>query len=173
MDDRENSTVLSEAEDRAFDEIWEQGAQSAAAAEEDWSLADGEQAVEAVEEAAPTEPATPAEQSAEPDEQAAAESAPEREDLLGAQRRAELLRFAEEYTELGPEELPEEIWEAFREGRGGLTELYAVAENRRLRQELAALRQQQKNRERSTGSRQTAGRSAAQDAFDEGWASIE
>lgn len=86
--------------------------------------------------------------------------------------RESLLRFAREYPEVRAEEIPQEVWTAFREGKGELCDLFARRENRQLRQSLAALQQNERNRERSTGSRQSAGSSGKRDAFDEGWDSL-
>lgn len=87
------------------------------------------------------------------------------------------LRFIDAYPEVDPKDIPKEVWDEFGTGRD-LTDIYARFENKQLKDQLkTALEKQQvleqnnKNEERSTGSQQSAGMSAAQkrDPIDEDW----
>ena len=60
------------------------------------------------------------------------------------------------------------MWKDFAEGKGDLADLFARQENKRLKAELAALKKNEENRQKSTGSRATAG-SAKKSAFDDAW----
>ena len=154
-------------------ELWEDGAEPAPPEE------DGAEAPQAG-----AEPERPAEEAGDaPDREAplplhddplpgGQESVSPSPPALAGPTRESLLRFVREYPEVKAEEIPQEVWTAFREGRGELGELYARQENKMLRQKLAAMEQNQRNRERSTGSRQSAGAESGSDAFDEGWNSL-
>lgn len=87
------------------------------------------------------------------------------------------LRFSKEYESVAPKDIPKEVWDAFGQGMD-LTDAYAHWENRQLRQELQETRekletatQNEKNKERSTGSQQSAGVGETQkrDPIDEDW----
>ena len=78
-------------------------------------------------------------------------------------------RFREAYPEVKPEGIPESVWRDFTAGKGDLVDLYARHENKQLKRELDALKQNEKNRARSTGSRKSAGAATVKDAFDEAW----
>lgn len=67
-----------------------------------------------------------------------------------------LLRFARTFPGVKAENIPQEIWDGFRKG-GDLVGLYAAHENRQLRQRLNALEKNGRNKQRSTGSRKSAG----------------
>lgn len=84
-------------------------------------------------------------------------------------------RFAADYPDVKATEIPSEVWDGFRAGKGELSNLYAKYENARLKAENAALKSKaaaaeknEKNREKSTGSRKTAGASKKENVF-EGW----
>lgn len=83
-------------------------------------------------------------------------------------RQASFLRFAQEYPDVKPSDIPKTVWEDYAGGKGDLADLYARYENKQLKQELEAMKQNEKNRARSTGSRQTAGANG-KDKFDELW----
>ena len=85
-----------------------------------------------------------------------------------AQRRREsILDFARAYPELGAEDIPQSVWEDFRNG-GELRGLYAMDENRRLRRSVQELEQRERNHFRSTGSRRSAG-GGRSEGFEELW----
>lgn len=84
------------------------------------------------------------------------------------ERQQSFLRFSREFPEVKAEDIPGEVWKDFAEGKGDLADLFARQENKRLKAELAAARQDAENRKKSTGSRATAG-SAKMSAFDEAW----
>ena len=85
-----------------------------------------------------------------------------------AERQQSFLRFSKEFPDVKAEEIPAEMWKDFADGKGDLADLYARQENKRLKAELAAMKQNEENRKKSTGSRATAG-SAKKSAFDEAW----
>lgn len=84
------------------------------------------------------------------------------------ERQQSFLRFSREFPEVKAEEIPTEVWKDFAEGKGDLADLFARQENKRLKAELAAMKQNEENRKKSTGSRATAG-SAKRSAFDDAW----
>lgn len=90
---------------------------------------------------------------------------------LRARREADIREFLEEYPEVRPEEIPEEVWEEVRRGVR-LAEAYRRwqtrqirAENRALRDKLAAGATNRWNQRRSLGSQRSSGRGAGRDAF--------
>ena len=84
------------------------------------------------------------------------------------ERQQSFLRFSKEFPEVKAEEIPAEVWKDFADGKGDLADLFARQENKRLKAELAAMKQNEENRKKSTGSRATAG-SAKRSAFDDAW----
>lgn len=82
---------------------------------------------------------------------------------------AEIRRFAQAYPEVKATEIPQKVWDDFRAGKGDLTSLYTMNENAALRQKVAALEQNEKNRGRSTGSMKSAGNRSAKSAMQEVW----
>ena len=93
---------------------------------------------------------------------------PSAEENKEAERQQSFLRFSKEFPEVKAEEIPAEVWKDFAEGKGDLADLYARQENKRLKAELAVMKQNEENRKKSTGSRSTAG-SAKKSAFDDAW----
>lgn len=77
-------------------------------------------------------------------------------------------RFLQEYPNIKADEIAPEVWNDYREGRADLLECYELHENKKLKEELKTLKQNQKNKERSTGSKKSAGKKAA-DPWFEGW----
>lgn len=101
--------------------------------------------------------------SAEKKEEAkAAEPSPE-------ERRQKMFAdFLAAYPDVKAEDIPKEVWD--RAGQTyDLTGAYRDHEIRQLRAEIQTLRQNDKNKERSTGSRRTAGNASADKAFDDLW----
>ncbi len=94
----------------------------------------------------------------------AAQTAPPKPDVT-----AEIRRFAQTYPEVKATEIPQKVWDDFRAGKGDLTSLYTMTENAALRQKVAALEQNEKNRGRSTGSMKSAGNRPAKSAMQEVW----
>jgi hypothetical protein len=105
------------------------------------------------------------EKAAEKKEETKAEATPE-------ERRQQMFAsFMNAYPDLKAEEIPQEVWEDA--GRTfDLTGAYQRYVNRELRKELETLRQNNKNRERSTGSRKSIGASKPKDDFDEAFDSF-
>lgn len=83
-------------------------------------------------------------------------------------RQAMFASFLAAYPNVKAEEIPQEVWEDA--GRTyDLNGAYQRWENRQLRKEIETLRQNQKNKERSTGSRRSVGATKIADDFDAGW----
>lgn len=93
------------------------------------------------------------------------------EDESAAQRAQMFRAFIAEYPGVKPEDIPKEVWtECAR--TGDLAGAYRKHENAKLKAELEELKLNQRNKERSTGSWQSAGAPTPKDAFDEGWDSV-
>lgn len=84
------------------------------------------------------------------------------------QRSEAIQRFIALYPGVKSEDIPQSVWDE-AERMGDLIGPYQKYESQKLRDEIATLKQNQKNRERSTGSRRTVGATTPKDAFDEGW----
>jgi len=91
-------------------------------------------------------------------------------------RREDILRFAREYPEVAPGEIPGQVLDDWREGKGSLCDLYAIARNPVLESENAALKARIAELERalkagssSTGSRTTAGSPEPFSDIDAAW----
>lgn len=83
-------------------------------------------------------------------------------------RHQSLMKFIEAYPGVKGDEIPDEVWqESFK--TGDLVGAYARYENRVLKERLDKFEQNQKNKDRSTGSRKTAGSSKVKDAIDLDW----
>lgn len=76
--------------------------------------------------------------------------------------------FVAEYPDVDPKNIPKEVWIDFN-ASGNLVGSYRKYEIKQLRSENEQLKQYQKNKERSTGSRRTAGATTPKDPFDLGW----
>ncbi len=77
-------------------------------------------------------------------------------------------RFIKDYPDVKATDVPPEVWKDYREHRADLLECYQLYEYKKLRDEIKALKQNQKNKERSTGSKKSAGKKAVYHWFD-GW----
>ena len=93
---------------------------------------------------------------------------PSAEENKEAERQQSILRFSKEFPEVKAEEIPADVWKDFAEGKGDLADLYARQENKRLKAERAAMKQNEENRQKSTGSRATAEKEK-KSAFDDAW----
>lgn len=82
--------------------------------------------------------------------------------------RESFQRFAQNFPDVKAADIPKEVWDGFRDG-GDLVGLYAVHQNKQLQQRIAVLEQNTKNKERSTGSRQTAGNNSGSATIEELW----
>jgi hypothetical protein len=83
-------------------------------------------------------------------------------------RQAMFANFVMAYPDVKPDEIPQEVWEDAAR-TFDLTGAFQRHENRKLKAEIATLRQNNKNKDRSTGSRRSVGATTPKDAFDEGW----
>ena len=99
---------------------------------------------------------------AEKKEPVKAEATPEE------RRQAMFASFLSAYPDVKAEEIPKEVWEDASRTYD-LVGAYQRHENRQLRKEIETLRQNQKNKERSTGSRRSVGAAKIKDDFDAGW----
>lgn len=104
--------------------------------------------------------------SAEKKEEAkAAEPSPEE------RRQRMFADFLQAYPDVQADKIPKEVWDDA--GRTfDLVGAYQRHENRELRKEIDTLRQNNKNKERSTGSRRSVGSPKQKDDFDEAWDSF-
>lgn len=112
-----------------------------------------------------------------------AQAAPETTDEPAADVNPNVQDFVKAFPNVKAEEIPQEVWEETRKNGGNLTAAYTQyqskqdaakanaveEENKRLKAEIESLKQNIKNKERSTGSRRTTGKPPAKDAFDALW----
>lgn len=83
-------------------------------------------------------------------------------------RQAMFASFVQAYPDVKADSIPKEVWETA--GRTfDLVGAYRDHEIRTLRKEVETLRQNNKNKERSTGSRRSVGNASADKAFDDLW----
>ena len=98
-----------------------------------------------------------------------AEEKPKTEEELEKERLGKSIqRFLKEYPNVKADEVPQEVWKDYRNKRADLVECYQLYENKKLKDEIKTLKQNQKNKERSTGSKKSAGKKAVDKWFD-GW----
>lgn len=87
-------------------------------------------------------------------------------------RQTMFATFLATYPDVKAEDIPKEVWDDA--GRTfDLVGAYMRHQNRELLKEVETLRQNNKNKERSTGSRKSIGASKPKDDFDEGWDSLD
>ena len=109
---------------------------------------------------------------------AAQTSAADAQKQAEAKRDADFAEFAKsEYGGTKPEDIPKEVWDLYAKGNCTLVQAMAQNENAQLKQQLAALKEQNAakeknadNKQRSTGSRRTAGAGQKSDPWAEAWA---
>ena len=100
---------------------------------------------------------------------AAPKAEPAKEEQSGEDKAKEAIdRFLQLYPEVKGEDIPQSVWDEANR-LGDLVGPWQKYQNKKLSEEIETLRQNKRNRERSTGSRRTAGAAAHRDAFDEGW----
>lgn len=94
------------------------------------------------------------------------------------QKQEMINTFLAEFPNVKAADIPQEVWQECRE-TGDLAGAYRKYANSqkdseitRLKQELETLKLNQKNKDRSTGSRKSAGAATPKDPFDEGWDSV-
>ncbi len=90
------------------------------------------------------------------------------EDLEKERLSKSIQRFIKAYPDVKATDVPPEVWKDYREGRADLVECWELHENKKLKDEIKALKQNQKNTERSTGSKKSTGKKAVDPWFD-GW----
>ncbi len=83
-------------------------------------------------------------------------------------RQTDIKNFVAAFPDVKAETIPQEVWKEVASGKT-LTEAYAVYEASRLKEELEAEKQNNKNKSRTTGSRSTAGEGSEMDDFDKLW----
>lgn len=76
--------------------------------------------------------------------------------------------FIKVFPDVKADDIPESVWIEVMNG-ADLTSAYTRYENKQLRNRIAAIEQNQKNAERSTGSRKTTGNNQTYDDFDAAW----
>lgn len=92
-----------------------------------------------------------------------------------ARRQEQFLRFARTYPKVKPNDIPKDVWDAFKDGED-LVNAYARFENRELREKVSKLESQletakknSENKRRSAGSQRSAGSASEMDEFDRAW----
>lgn len=88
-----------------------------------------------------------------------------------ARRNDEANAFLKAYPDVDPKSIPKEVMDKWMAGEP-LLNAYMAYENKKLKADLEAEKQNNKNRERSTGSAKSAGAGKTKDAFDIGWDSV-
>lgn len=90
-------------------------------------------------------------------------------------RQEQFLRFARTYPKVKPNDIPKDVWDAFKDGED-LVNAYARFENRELREKVSKLESQletakknSENKRRSAGSQRSAGSASEMDEFDRAW----
>lgn len=83
-------------------------------------------------------------------------------------RRRDFAEFAKEYPDVNVKTIPKEVWDKVSAGKN-LTAEYARYENKKLREEVAAMKKQAENAARATGSMKDAGKSGKYADFDALW----
>lgn len=97
------------------------------------------------------------------------EETPEKTEDAQTKVNMQVDRFLKVYPKVQAGDIPQEVWNRAKELDGNLLEAYQEFEIKRLKEDAAKTQQTEKNRQRSTGSRQTAGSGKTRDPFDEGW----
>lgn len=92
-----------------------------------------------------------------------------------AKRQEQFLRFARTYPKVKPNDIPKNVWDAFKDGED-LVNAYARFENRELKEKVSKLESQletakknSENKRRSAGSQRSAGSASEMDEFDRAW----
>lgn len=92
-----------------------------------------------------------------------------------AKRQEQFLRFARTYPKVKPNDIPKDVWDAFKDGED-LVNAYARFENRELKEKVSKLESQletakknSENKRRSAGSQRSAGSAGEMDEFDRAW----
>ena len=92
-----------------------------------------------------------------------------------AKRQEQFLRFARTYPKVKPNDIPKDVWGAFKDGED-LVNAYARFENRELKEKVSKLESQletakknSENKRRSAGSQRSAGSASEMDEFDRAW----
>lgn len=93
---------------------------------------------------------------------------PTEEDKEKARLSKSIQRFIKAYPDVKATDVPPEVWKDYREHRADLVDCYQLYENKKLKDEIKSLKQNQKNKERSTGSKKSAGKKTVDKWFD-GW----
>lgn len=109
-----------------------------------------------------------AEKAGRPAQEADKKEEPKPADPAQAKRADDFVAFAKAFPDVDGAKIPKEVWDAYHAGQS-LVAAYSLYENKQLKERLAAKEQETKNRERSTGSRASAGAGKEKDAFDLGW----
>lgn len=89
-------------------------------------------------------------------------------DAAKEKRAADIRAFLDTYKDVDPQKIPTEVWADVSRGMP-LTAAYAKFENKQLKEKLAAMEQQAKNKEKSTGSVSTAGGGKKMDDWERDW----
>lgn len=101
------------------------------------------------------------------------ENAEKQQQEEAAKKQQESLqRFIALYPDVKAVDIPNEVWQKEAE-IGDLATAYTMYRNKQLEAEIAAIKTNEKNAKRSTGSQRNTGAAKTVSAFDEGWDSID
>lgn len=98
-------------------------------------------------------------------------SAAEQQAATEAKRQTDFQEFAgSEYGRLDPKDIPTEVWQTYNAGGCTLVQAYMQHENAQLKAQMAAKAKNAENKQRSAGSRKSAGAGQKTDPWADAWA---
>lgn len=104
-------------------------------------------------------------------EKTAQTSAAEQQAAAEAKKNADFAEFANsEYGKLDASKIPQDVWDTYAAGGCTLVQAMMQYENAQLKVKLAAQQKNAENKQRSAGSRRSAGAGQKKDPWDEAWA---
>lgn len=99
-------------------------------------------------------------------------AAKQQQEEASKKQQESLQRFIALYPDVKAVDIPNEVWQKEAE-IGDLATAYTMYRNKQLEAEIAAIKTNEKNAKRSTGSQRNTGAAKTVSAFDEGWDSID
>lgn len=108
------------------------------------------------------------EQAARVKERQPAEEAPVEKPQEPDRAALDIAAFCKAYPDVKANEIPQAVWDDVRSG-SDLISAYTKYENKQLRSQIETMKQNEKNKNRSTGSRQSSGGNTRKSPFDVAW----
>ena len=99
-------------------------------------------------------------------------AAKQQQEEASKKHQESLQRFIALYPDVKAVDIPNEVWQKEAE-IGDLATAYTMYRNKQLEAEISAIKTNEKNAKRSTGSQRNTGAAKSVSAFDEGWDSID